>query len=235
MPRIETRSASRAARIVEALAAAYPQARTALEFGSTFQLLVAVILSAQCTDKRVNLVTAKLFERFKTPADFAALEPAELETYVKTCGLGPSKAKNIVATSRILVERHQGEVPGTLDELLDLPGVGRKTANVMLANAFDTAAIAVDTHVFRVAHRLGLSAATTPDGTERDLQAAIPQELWAPAHHWLIWHGREICHARKPDCPRCPLLDLCPTGRDFLGMPAIRGTRPWHGSPARKA
>ncbi|MBM3267854.1 MAG: endonuclease III [Candidatus Sericytochromatia bacterium] len=226
---------ARARAILDALARTYPEARTALEFGSTFQLLVAVILSAQCTDKRVNQVTAELFGRYRTPSDFARLEPDELEPLVRACGLGPSKARNIVATSRLLQDRHEGEVPGSLAELLALPGVGRKTANVMLANAFDTAAIAVDTHVFRVAHRLGLSDSPNPEGTERDLQTVIPRERWAPAHHWLIWHGREVCHARKPACSRCPVLEHCPTGRDLEGLPPLRGARAWHGAKAARA
>lgn len=220
---------SRIMRILEKLAATYPQARTALEFGSPFQLLVAVILSAQCTDKRVNQVTRELFKEYRTPADFAALDPAELEPKIRSCGLGPSKARNIVEASRLLLERHGGEVPGTMEELVALPGVGRKTANVMLANIFDTAAIAVDTHVFRVSHRLGLARSTTPEGTERELQAAIPRDLWAQAHHWLIWHGREICHARKPACSRCPLLNDCPTGRELEGLPPLLGLAAWHG------
>lgn len=225
----DKREQARAARILDALARAYPQARTALDFGSTFQLLVAVILSAQCTDKRVNLVTAELFKKYRTPEDFAALDAETLEPQVRSCGLGPSKARNIVAASRLLLEKHGGEVPGTMEELIALPGVGRKTANVMLANAFDTAAIAVDTHVFRVSHRLALASSSSPEGTERELQAAIPEGLWATAHHWLIWHGREICHARKPDCPRCPLLDDCPTGRALMGMEPLRGLKAWPG------
>jgi endonuclease-3 len=220
--------AARISAIIAGLQAQYPEARTALAFGSTFQLLVAVILSAQCTDKRVNLVTADLFKRYRTPGDFAKLEPDDLEPQIKTCGLGPSKARNIVATSRLLLERHAGQVPGTMEELIKLPGVGRKTANVMLANAFDTAAIAVDTHVFRVAHRLGLSGGSSPEATERDLQRVIPEAQWAPAHHWLIWHGREICRARKPECGRCPVLDYCPTGRDLSGLPPLKGLKPWH-------
>ena len=220
--------AARVSSIIGGLQQHYPEARTALEFETTFQLLVAVILSAQCTDKRVNLVTQELFKNYRTPQDFARLEPDELEGRIKTCGLGPSKARNIVATSRLLLERHGGVVPGTLAELIALPGVGRKTANVMLANAFDTAAIAVDTHVFRVAHRLGLAGGNSPEATERDLQRVIPEAQWAPAHHWLIWHGREICHARKPECGRCPVLEYCPTGRDLTGMAPLKGLKPWY-------
>ena len=199
------------------LAETYPEAGTALKFGTTFQLLVAVILSAQCTDKRVNEVTQKLFTVASEPADFARMQPEELEPRIRSCGLGPSKARSIVATSRALLERHGGEVPGTFAELVALPGVGRKTANVMLANAFGTPAIAVDTHVFRVANRLGLAAATTPEATEEQLRRRIPVELWSQAHHWLVHHGREICHARNPECSRCPLLRICPEGQRRCG------------------
>ena len=199
------------------LAETYPGAGTALKFGTTFQLLVAVILSAQCTDKRVNEVTRKLFAVASEPADFARMQPGELEPWIRSCGLGPSKARNIVATSRVLLERHGGEVPGTFEQLVELPGVGRKTANVMLANAFETPAIAVDTHVLRVANRLGLAAATTPEATEKQLRQRIPVELWSQAHHWLIHHGREICHARNPACSVCPLLRLCPEGQRRCG------------------
>ena len=176
-----------------------------------------------------------MFKTYRTPGDFAALAAEDLEPQIRSCGLGPSKARNIIATSRLLLERHCGQVPGTLEELIALPGVGRKTANVMLANVFDTAAIAVDTHVFRVSHRLGLARSANPEGTERELQAVIPREQWATAHHWLIWHGREVCHARKPECPRCPLLDACPTGRELVGMPGLTGIAPWPGPPESAA
>ncbi len=203
--------------ILRILAETYRGAGTALEFETTFQLLVAVILSAQCTDKRVNQVTRRLFEVASDPADFARMQPEELEPWIRSCGLGPSKARSIVATSRALLEQHGGKVPGTFEQLIELPGVGRKTANVMLANAFGTPAIAVDTHVFRVANRLGLAAARTPESTEEQLRRRIPVELWGQAHHWLIHHGREICHARNPECSRCPLLRLCPEGQRRCG------------------
>ncbi|MBI6546448.1 MAG: endonuclease III [Cyanobacteria bacterium NC_groundwater_1444_Ag_S-0.65um_54_12] len=199
--------------ILRILGKTYPEARTALEYETVFQLLVAVILSAQCTDVRVNQITAKLFQRYRTPADFAALTAAELEPEIRSCGLARAKARHIVESSQILVSSHGSQVPDNFEALLRLPGVGRKTANVMLANAFARPAIAVDTHVFRVSHRLGLARSASVKGTEQELQAIIPKAYWSAAHHQLIWHGRRICHAKKPDCPDCPLLQLCPTGR----------------------
>lgn len=206
----------RIAEILRILRETYPDARTALDYGSTFELLVAVILSAQCTDVRVNMVTKKLFARYRTAEDFARLTPEELEPWIASCGLGPAKARNLVATARILVERYRGEVPGTMEELVALPGVGRKTANVMLANAFGIPAIAVDTHVFRVANRLGLARSKDVLGTERDLMRTLPKETWIQAHHWLIWHGRELCKAQRPLCDRCPLAPLCPHYRSLI-------------------
>jgi endonuclease-3 len=181
-------------------------------------LLVAVILSAQCTDARVNLVTPALFRTYPDAAAIAALEPSDLEPLIMTCGLYKTKAKNIVAASRLLVARHRGRVPRTMAELLELPGVGRKTANVVLAVAFEQAAIAVDTHVFRVANRLGLTKATNPVQTETQLMEVVPKAEWSDAHHWLIHHGREICHARKPLCAECPLRALCPSAKKFLSV-----------------
>lgn len=162
------------------------------------------------------MVTPSLFRAHPSAASVAALEPDQLEPFIKSCGLFKSKAKNIVAASRILVERHRGRVPRSMDELLALPGVGRKTANVVLSVAFDKAAIAVDTHVFRVANRLGLAKANRPAQTEAQLMRVIPQEDWSSAHHWLIHHGRAICHARNPECERCPLRELCPSAQRFL-------------------
>jgi len=146
----------------------------------------------------------------------AAAEPHELEPYIKTCGLFTTKAKNIVAASRLIVERHGGEVPHTMQELLELPGVGRKTANVVLAVGFDQDAIAVDTHVFRVANRTGLTHAKTPAQSEQQLMTVVPKDEWSRAHHWLIHHGREVCHARNPECVRCVIVDLCPSAKRFL-------------------
>jgi endonuclease III len=187
-----------------------------LEYGDTFQLLVAVILSAQCTDARVNMVTPALFARYPTAEAMAAAEPEDLEPFIKTCGLFTTKAKNIIASSRLIVEHHGGKVPSTMEELLELPGVGRKTANVVLAVGFAQDAIAVDTHVFRVANRTGLTRARTPAQSERQLMKVVPRAEWSQAHHWLIHHGREVCHARNPECARCVLVDLCPSAKRFL-------------------
>jgi len=198
------------ATVLDRLAAERPDPRPELDFTTNFQLLVAVILSAQCTDKRVNEVTAQVFPRFGTPEAFAAIEAEELEPLVRPCGLGPSKARNIVATARILVEQYGGEVPASHEALIKLPGVGRKTANVVVSTAFDIPAIAVDTHVFRLSHRLGWSSGKTPDLVEADLQKLIPMEKWSKAHHWLILHGRYTCVARKPKCESCQLQDICP-------------------------
>jgi endonuclease III len=197
------------------LARAYPDARTALEYDNAFQLLVAVMLSAQCTDTRVNMVTPALFAAFPTVRAFAAAPPRNLIPYIKSCGLFRTKAKNIIAASRLIVERG-GHVPETMDELLELPGVGRKTANVILSVAFAQSAIAVDTHVFRVANRLGLVQAKTPAAAEAALMKVVPKADWSSAHHWLIHHGRQICHARNPECRRCVVADLCPSAKRFL-------------------
>jgi len=173
-------------------------------------------LSAQCTDARVNLVTPALFAAFPTPESLASAEPSVVEPFIKTCGLYHAKARNIVAASRAIAARFGGEVPQTMDALLSLPGVGRKTANVMRAVAFQQDAIAVDTHVFRVANRLGLARAKTPKQTEAALMKVVPRDEWSAAHHWLIHHGREVCHARRPDCAHCVLVDLCPSAKRFL-------------------
>ncbi len=179
-------------------------------------MLIAVILSAQCTDARVNMVTPALFERYPTAAALARASAREVEKLIKSCGFFRVKAKNIIAASWGLVERYNGRVPKTMDELLELPGVGRKTANVILAVAYRQDAIAVDTHVFRVANRLGLARATSAAAMERALMKAVPRNQWSNLHHWLIHHGRQICHARNPQCPRCVVVDLCPSAKRFL-------------------
>ena len=184
-------------------------ATSALVYENPFEMLISTILSAQCTDRQVNIVTEKLYRRFPGPADFARLEPRELEPHIKSCGFYKVKAQHIVETCRALMEKFGGEVPRTREELMTLPGVGRKTANVVISNALGGDAIAVDTHVFRVANRIGLAKAKTPEAVEEQLMAAIPQEKWSKAHHWLIWHGRKICHARKPECGRCPVREWC--------------------------
>jgi len=187
----------------------YPNPQTELNFETTFQLLVATILSAQTTDRQVNAITAELFRKHATPRDFAVLTAEELEREIKSCGLYKNKAKNIIAASKLLVEKHDSQVPDEFAALIALPGVGRKTANVVLANAFGKDAIAVDTHVFRVSNRLGLAAAETTEKTEEDLMKIIPSSDWNRAHHWLIFHGRRVCRAQKPKCHECQLRDYC--------------------------
>jgi len=197
------------AEILDRLSGMYPGAKCALDHTNAFELLIATILSAQCTDVRVNIVTARIFPTHNRPEHFTALSPEEIGAMIKDCGLWQTKAKNIHATCRLLLEQHRGEVPSNLEALIGLPGVGRKTANVVLSNAFGVPAIAVDTHVFRVSNRLGLAQATTVEETERQLMRRIPRNLWSAAHHWLIHHGRQVCDARKPKCAECPLAELC--------------------------
>lgn len=192
------------------LAEAYPTAHCELNFQTPWQLLVATMLAAQSTDQQVNKLTGPLFARFPDPAALAELTVEQLEEWIKGCGLYHNKARNILATCQILLDRYGGEVPADRDQLVELPGVGRKTANVVLSNAFGLPAFAVDTHVLRVSRRLGLSDQTTPDRVEADVTALLPPEQWKDAHHWLIWHGRRTCHARRPECAGCPLLDICP-------------------------
>ncbi|TAM59118.1 endonuclease III [bacterium] len=189
----------------------YPDARTALEFHNPFELLVAVVLSAQCTDARVNLTTPALFARYPNAQALAAASLTDVEEIIKSCGFYRAKARNIVAAAQGMVEHHGGEVPAEREALEALPGVGRKTASVVLAVAFGQAAFAVDTHVFRVAHRLGITLGKTPEDVEHDVTALLPREKWGHAHHWLILHGRKICKAPIPLCGICPLADVCPT------------------------
>lgn len=182
-----------------------------LEFGSPFELLIAVILSAQCTDKRVNQVTQELFPIANTPEKILQLGQSKLEAIIRPCGYFRAKSKHIVESAQILIDNYGGEVPSEFDELIKLPGVGRKTANVVTSVAFKTPAIAVDTHVFRLANRLKLAEGKTPLEVEMGLQTVIPREKWSDAHHWLIWHGREVCKARNPKCAACPLSKVCPS------------------------
>ena len=189
----------------------YGDTKTALVYNSPFELMVAVILSAQCTDVRVNLITARLFPKYATPEKMLALGQAGLEEQIRDCGLFRAKAKNILGACQILCDRYQSQVPRKYEDLIALPGVGRKTANVLISCLFDTPAIAVDTHVFRVSNRLRLATGKTPLEVEQGLMKAIPREKWSSAHHWLIWHGRDICRARVPKCQSCPLADLCPS------------------------
>ena len=198
-------------KMIAILEQTYKDTKSALNFNNPFELLIAVILSAQCTDKRVNVVTARLFAKANTPEAILNLGLANLEEEIHDCGLFRNKAKNIIATCQKLCSDYHGEVPSDFNELLKLPGVGRKTANVVSSIAFNRPAIAVDTHVFRVSNRLGLATGKTPTEVEKGLQKAIPMEKWSDAHHWLIWHGRKICRARKPLCADCPLRQLCPS------------------------
>lgn len=200
--------------ILRRLEEIYLGTKPALHYATPFELLVAVILSAQCTDVRVNLVTEELFKKYSKPEQFAALSEEELLPMIKSCGLGPSKSKNIIAASREIIKKYHGEVPPDVDALQTLPGVGRKTANVVASVAFGIPAIAVDTHVFRVANRTGLAEAKDPANTEKQLMTVIPKGKWSSAHHWLIWHGRRVCSARNPSCGTCPLEDVCSYAMD---------------------
>ncbi len=203
---------ARVAAILAVLARTYPEAHCELHFADPFQLLVATILSAQCTDVRVNLVTPALFRRCPTPRALAEIPQAELEALIRSTGFFRSKAANLRACAAQLVALHDGQVPRTLAELCALPGVGRKTANVVLGNAFGLeAGLVVDTHVQRLSTRLGLTRAKTPEKIEQDLLALVPRGQWTIFSHWLIWHGRRRCSARRPDCAGCELASLCPS------------------------
>lgn len=203
-------NAQRARDVMAALRALYPEAKPELNFRNPYETLIATILSAQCTDRRVNLVTARLFPMYPDAFAMAKLEPEELEPLIKECGLYHNKAKNIVAASRALVEQYNGAVPGTREELMKLPGVGQKTAGVVLLAAFGGDEIPVDTHVFRVSRRIGLADGNTPEKVEAQLKALLDRGIWSLGHHLIIWHGRRCCHARKPECERCPLnAGLC--------------------------
>ena len=197
-------------RVLRKLKKLYPDARCALHHHNSFELLIATILSAQCTDKRVNMITPDLFKQAPNPKKLLALGRKGLEKAIASCGLYQSKAKNILATCEQLLREHGGKVPRTLEELTQLPGVGRKTANVVLANAFGVPALAVDTHVFRVSQRLGWARAKTPEQVERQLMGNLPKKDWIDAHHLLIHHGRNLCTARNPRCEECPLSGDCP-------------------------
>lgn len=196
---------------IEILGQIYAGAKPELIYRNPFELLIAVILSAQCTDKRVNITTARLFAKAPDAQSIVDMGVDALEQEIRDCGLFRSKAKNIMATCRTLVEEFDGKVPEDFDTLLKLPGVGRKTANVVSSVAFNRPAIAVDTHVFRISNRLKLATGETPMEVEQGLMKAIPKEKWSDAHHWLIWHGRKICKARKPLCLECPLAAVCPS------------------------
>src|SRR5689334_5358000 len=200
---------ARARRIMRALAGAYPDAECALRFDGPLQLLIATILSAQCTDARVNMVTPALFARYPDAHAFAGADPRELEQMIHSTGFFRNKARNIIACCRELVEKHGGEVPATMEELVPLPGIGRKTANVILGNAFDVPGIPVDTHVNRLSQRMGLTKETDPVKIEHDLGRLIPKKDWTLFGHRMIFHGRQVCHARKPLCEQCTLAEVC--------------------------
>lgn len=196
--------------ILKILEDTYSGTKTALNYNSPFELLIAVILSAQCTDERVNKITARLFPKFNTPEKMGALSQEEMEEQIRDCGLYHAKAKNILATCHMLVQEFDSKIPDNITTLMKLPGVGKKTANVVASIIYNVPAIAVDTHVFRVSHRLDLAKGADPLATEKELQKIIPMEKWSDAHHWFIWHGRKICKARKPLCTECAVLAECP-------------------------
>jgi endonuclease-3 len=196
-------------KVIDILTELYPDAKAELNYSNPFELLIATILSAQCTDVQVNKTTAKLFKELKTPEDYLKLTEEELGEKIRSCGFYKTKSKNILGTCKLLIEKFNGEVPSSLEELITLPGVGRKTANVVLSNAFSTPAIAVDTHVFRVSNRIGLADSNNVLDTEKDLMDNIDRDMWSKAHHLLIFHGRRVCKARRPLCGKCPLKDYC--------------------------
>lgn len=200
---------TRVNKIIELLNEKYGHLGCALNYRTPFELLIATMLSAQTTDITVNKATDVLFKKYNKPEHFVKIPIEELENYIKTCGFYKNKAKNIKEASRIILEKYNGIVPDNLEELVKLPGVGRKTANVVLSNAFGKDAIAVDTHVFRVANRIGLAKSNNVDETELQLMKNIPKEWWSRAHHMLIWHGRHICSARKPKCEECDIKNYC--------------------------
>ena len=210
-------SRERVAQLVEVLPEVYPGAHCELNFQNPLELLVATILSAQCTDKRVNLVTPALFAKYRTAKDYATAPPATLEGLIRSTGFFRSKTKSIRAAAAAIVAEHAGRVPDTMEKLHGLPGVGRKTANVVLGNAFGKdEGIVVDTHVIRLSHRLRLTRQTDPEKIEHDLMKLVPRQHWTNWSHWLIWHGRRRCFARRPDCRQCEILRLCPSGKVFI-------------------
>lgn len=208
----------RTAEIIKRLKKAYPDAHCALNHTNPFELLIATILSAQCTDERVNIVTADLFRKYRGPEDFVKVSQQELEKDIHSTGFFRNKAKNIKAASERLIDVYGGQIPQSMEEILTLGGVARKTANVVLGNAFGIASgVVVDTHVSRLSQRLGLTENKTPEKIERDLQELVPKRNWVMLPHWLIFHGRQICQARKPKCTECVLADQCPSYKLFVG------------------
>ena len=231
------------AAVLDILEKTYPNAKCSLDFTNPLELLVATVLSAQCTDERVNQVTKSLFNKYRSARDYASAPLNELEEDIRPTGFFRNKAKSLKSCGTSLVDRFRGQVPRTLDELVTLPGIGRKTANVILGTTFDTPGIVVDTHVSRIAQRLGLSRHQDPVKIEFDLMELVPRPRWTLFSHELIWHGRQICIARNPKCPRCPLLQHCDYGQDTLGArgggdPVARraksGTKRQPAGPRRK-
>ena len=213
--------AARLKKIIVGLKQAYPDAHCELVHANTLELLVATILSAQCTDKRVNLVTADLFKKYRSAADYAQAPLPELEQAIKSTGFFRNKAKSIKTCCQVILEKHGGQVPRTMADLTQLGGVGRKTANVVLGNAFGTnCGVVVDTHVSRLSQRLGLTKETAPEKIEQELMRLVSEEEWTLFSHWLIWHGRRRCFARNPDCPNCEIKALCPR----RGVPEAKAT-----------
>jgi len=210
-------SQERTAQLVKALPKVYPDAHCELNFRNPLELLIATILSAQCTDKRVNAVTPVLFAKYRTARDYASARPETLEGLIRSTGFFRSKTKSIRAAAAAIVAEHGGRVPDTMEGLHGLPGVGRKTANVVLGNAFGKdEGIVVDTHVLRLSHRLRLTRQTDPEKIEQELMKLVPRKHWTNWSHWLIWHGRRRCFARRPDCHHCEIFGLCPSGKVFI-------------------
>jgi len=195
--------------VLEILNETYAGVKCGLDFTTHYELLISTILSAQCTDVRVNVVTKQLYKEYNTPKSMITLSQLELGEKIKSCGFYNNKSKNILGATKMILEKYKGEVPRTMEELILLPGVGRKTANVVLSNAFGIPAIAVDTHVFRVSNRIGLAKGKNVEVVEQQLMENIPKKMWSQAHHYIIWHGRKICKARKPDCEVCPIAPYC--------------------------
>jgi endonuclease-3 len=195
--------------VLQILSETYAGAKCGLDFTNHFELLVSTILSAQCTDERVNIVTKEIYTQYNTPEAMITLSQQELGEKIKSCGFFNNKSKNILAATKLILEKHKGQVPSTMEELMELNGVGRKTANVVLSNAFGIPAIAVDTHVFRVSKRIGLASGKNVEEVEEQLMKNIPKKMWSDAHHYIIWHGRKICKARKPNCEVCPIAPYC--------------------------
>ncbi|CAM2753165.1 endonuclease III [Hathewaya histolytica] len=195
--------------VLKILEETYKGAKCGLDFDTPYQLLVSTILSAQCTDERVNKVCGELYKDYGTPDKIVSLSEEELGEKIKSCGFYKNKSKNILGATRIIINKYKGEIPETMEELIELPGVGRKTANVVLSNAFGVPAIAVDTHVFRLSNRIGIGKGEDVGRVEKELMKNIPKEKWSDSHHYLIWHGRKICKARKPNCDECPLVPHC--------------------------